>query len=183
MVLKFQPKPGSAISQNETRGKYIALLCQNIMVMGFFWHLPYTFKADTSDLEKECSSQQQSSCFPSWHPLLPPSICIQLGLISLDSGLVWILPLSHLRILSLTHIWHATGLWPILRLNLAYWFAETDAHLRSAALVWIKTISCIVLLSWADLSCLLPLHLTSHCITAETCWISVFPQVTSVYHH
>lgn len=36
VFLKFQTKPGSAISENKTRGKYIAFLCQNIMVMGFF---------------------------------------------------------------------------------------------------------------------------------------------------
>lgn len=61
-------------------------------------------------------------------------------------------------------------------MNGAYWFAETDAHLLSAALLWIKTISCTVLLSRAALSCLLQLCLTSHRIAAETAGPQSFPR-------
>lgn len=35
MLLEFQPKSGSAFSENETGRKYIALLSQNVIVMEF----------------------------------------------------------------------------------------------------------------------------------------------------
>lgn len=105
---------------------------------------------------------------------------MQSDLISLESGPVWILPFSHLHILWLTYTCPAARLWPLLKLNLTYWRAETDAHLLLAACIWIKTMTCTVLLSWAALSHLLQLCLSPHCIAAETFWISVFPQVSSI---
>lgn len=100
---------------------------------------------------------------------------MQLDLISLGTGLVWILPFSHWHILWLMYICHAAGLWPMLKLNLTYWQAETDDQLLLAACVWIKIIICKVLLSWAALPHLLQLCLSPLCIAAEIFWISIFP--------
>lgn len=95
-----------AISENEARGKLLCcvillLLSSSSLYTLHFWdrHLR---------LGKQYSSHQQSSCFPSWHPFLPPpSLHNQLKLslpywfaetdaLLLSDALVWIKAISYL---------------------------------------------------------------------------------------